>query len=278
MGAIATYDTTTQVADVAAPTYQDWTLGRDQVKTSLSWVGRRASHQGRLRIHPRDESHPVLVDLGHAGEFRQRRSGLSQHLARANDDTSQRHADATRRSLVVRYLDNIHGAYIQDKWSPLSRLVLNLGCGSRRFRVGRTRVNGNPMRSTRAPAIRASRAVLQEFLAAIQSRLRHQRQRQDGHQVLRQSLQPAAQPVAARSAESANRLHGDPGHDRLAISDTRQWLSQAQCNNAGRPRLRSQRRSHPSASRSLDRHPATPTRPCWPDTRTVSSVPWHTST
>ena len=94
VGAVATYDTTTQVADIAVPTYQDWALGRDQVKTSLSWAAGTPFHQGRLRIHPRDESHSVLVDVGNAGEFRQRRSGVSQHLAGASDDTAQRHADA----------------------------------------------------------------------------------------------------------------------------------------------------------------------------------------
>ena len=100
-GDIATFDTTTQVSEVALPTYNADDNHRDQVRTSFGWLlGKHDVKVGyevrelRLHIAP-------MVDIRLARELRQWRARLGQHLPASGDcvrhDFRRRH----RRTLPI---------------------------------------------------------------------------------------------------------------------------------------------------------------------------------
>ena len=97
-GDIATNDTTTQITEVALPTYSANDMHRDQVRSSMSFFKGAPRREGRLRIRERRAYLARLVDVGAALELRQRRARLGQHVPRAGHATRTRPTAPTSTS------------------------------------------------------------------------------------------------------------------------------------------------------------------------------------
>jgi hypothetical protein len=124
-GDIATNDTTTQISEVALPTYRAIGMHRDQVRSSFSWF------QGR---------HDVKVGYEYVNGARTSRfwstSGLRANFANGVPTSVNTYLVQLTRSdttygadidELFRYRADEHGMFIQDRWTPIRKLVLNLG-------------------------------------------------------------------------------------------------------------------------------------------------------
>ena len=235
VGAIATYDTTTQVADVAAPTYQDWTLGRDQVKTSLSWVAGAHHVKGGYEFIRETRSTRFWSTSGMQANFA---NGVPVSVNTLLVPTTTHPSDTLTPPDVpwsYEYFDNIHGAYIQDKWSPLPRLVLNFGLRFETLqswqdpseRQPNAFDSGASYPRIDAPSFNMDFSPRFNLVYDIKG---------DGKMAVKFSANRYNQPLSLLLLDRLNPQivsTAIPGTTALAISDTRQWLSQAQCGNAG---------------------------------------------
>jgi outer membrane receptor protein involved in Fe transport len=124
-GDIAVNDTTTQVSEVALPSYRAIDMHRDQVRSSFSWF------QGR---------HDVKVGYEYVNAARISRfwstSGLRANFAggvptSVNTYLTQiTQSDTTYGADIdelFRYRADEHGLFVQDRWTPFRKLVLNVG-------------------------------------------------------------------------------------------------------------------------------------------------------
>jgi hypothetical protein len=124
-GDIATNDTTTQISEVALPTYRAIGMFRDQVRTSFSWF------QGR---------HDVKVGYEYVNAARSSRfwstSGLRANFAGGAPTSVNTYLVQITRSdttygadidELFRFRADEHGLFVQDRWTPFRKLVLNLG-------------------------------------------------------------------------------------------------------------------------------------------------------
>ena len=151
---------------------------------------------------------------------------------------------------LFRYRANEHGLFIQDRLTPIPRLVLNLGL--------RYETNSSYQPASCRPVTQfapeecygaGDGAVVRVVLSAPQRRLRRDRRRPDGAEVLGQPLQPAAQHQHHRAAEpDGGRQYG---HQRSAVMGRRQQRSHSAVErDRAVARLRLRRRQRPLRGRS----------------------------
>ena len=124
-GDIATNDTTTQISAVALPTYRAIGMFRDQVRTTLSWFQGQARHQGRLRIRERHPHSRFWSTSGLRSNFANGvPTSVNTYLVQVTQSDTTYGADIDE---LFRYRADEHGLFIQDRWTPMRKLVLNLG-------------------------------------------------------------------------------------------------------------------------------------------------------
>jgi hypothetical protein len=124
-GDIATNDTTTQISEVALPTYRAIGMFRDQVRTTFSWF------QGKHDVKAGYE----YVDATRTSRFWST-SGLRANFANGVPTSVNTYlvqitqSDTTYGADIAelfRYEASEHGLFVQDRWTPIRKLVLNLG-------------------------------------------------------------------------------------------------------------------------------------------------------
>jgi hypothetical protein len=124
-GDIATNDTTTQISEVALPTYRAIGMFRDQVRTTFSWF------QGKHDVKAGYE----YVDATRTSRFWST-SGLRANFANGVPTSVNTYlvqvttSDTTYGADIAelfRYEAVEQGLFVQDRWTPVKKLVLNLG-------------------------------------------------------------------------------------------------------------------------------------------------------
>ena len=221
-GDIATNDTTTQISEVALPTYRANGMLRDQVRTTFSWF--RGSHdiKGGYEYVNATRTSRFWSTSGLRANFANGvPTSVNTYLVQVTQSNTTYGADIAE---LFRYRANEHGLFIQDRWTPIRKLVLNLGL--------RYETNSSYQPATCRPETQffaggmlrqGDRAVVQVVLAALQPGLRPDRRRPDGAEVRGQPLQPAAQHQHHRAAEPDRRRQHR--HQRPADVGRRQQRS-----------------------------------------------------
>ena len=247
------------------PTYQDNFLGRDQVKTNVSWAAGKHFIKAGYEFIRETRATRFWSTSGMQANFA---NGVPVSVNTLLVPVTTQPSDTLTPPDVpwsYSYYDNIHGAYIQDRWTPLSRLVVNVG------------LRLDTLKSWQAPSERLPNAfdpgasyplITAPSFKSLSPRFNLVYDvNGDGKTAIKFSANRYNQPLSLLLLDRLNPQivsTAIPGTLADAISDTRQWLPQSQCNNPGVV--------------GCDSNPGTPTQPCWPDTRTVSSDPWQPST
>jgi hypothetical protein len=124
-GDIALMDTTTQISEVALPTYSANDMHRDQVRSSFSWFqGRHDVKVGYEYVNAARISR-VWSTSGLRGLFVNGvATSVNTYLVPVTSSETTYGADIDE---LYRFRADDHGLFIQDRWTPLRRLVLNLG-------------------------------------------------------------------------------------------------------------------------------------------------------
>lgn len=124
-GDIATLDTTTQISEVALPTYRSIGMFRDNVRTTFSWF------QGRHDIRAGYE----YVKAARTSRFWST-SGLRANFASGVPVSVNTYLVPITQSETTygadipeafRYRADEHGMFVQDRWTPFRKLVVNAG-------------------------------------------------------------------------------------------------------------------------------------------------------
>lgn len=233
-GDVATFDTTTQVGGVALAAYSDNDMYRDQIKTSLSWS--RGSHfikSGYEFVRGARKSRLWSVS-GMAANFA---NGVPVSVntllvpVTTVDEGLQIPSDIP---VLYSYRENINGAYVQDKWTPWRKLVLNLGL---RYETSASWMDPTCRPATAfAPAACYDKITPPSF-ASFSPRFNVVYDLNgDGKTALKFAASRYNQPVGVSLLDRLNPLvvsSNLPGGSVAAVADTRQWLPQSRCNDPG---------------------------------------------
>jgi hypothetical protein len=124
-GDIATNDTTTQTSEVALPTYRAIGMFRDQVRTTFSWFQGSHDIKGGYEYVNATRTSRFWSTSGLRANFANGvPTSVNTYLVQVTQSNTTYGADIAE---LFRYRANEHGLFIQDRWTPISRLVLNLG-------------------------------------------------------------------------------------------------------------------------------------------------------
>jgi hypothetical protein len=230
-GAIPTFDSTTQVSAVAQPSYNINDHHRDAVRASLSWVAGRHD----IRFGGEVSHSSVATTLWSTSAMRANFATGSPVSVNTYVVAITGEADGTAGAIdpAYQYVEDIRDAFIQDKWSPLQRLTLNLGLRYERqaSRQPQTCLPQNQFFSTTrcfdevpAPSFNnfAPRFNLVWDIAG------------DGLTAVKFTANRYLQPIASSIVSRLNPLAGGTNAGQATVvSDTRQWLPQARCGQAG---------------------------------------------
>jgi hypothetical protein len=230
-GAIATTDSTTQISAVAQPSYNVNMHHRDSIRASLSWV--KSTHDMKVGIEAQHNSvaTPVWSTSGMRANFA---NGSPVSVNTYVVAVSQE-ADGTSGGIAAAYtyVENIQSAFAQDKWSPHRKLTLNFGVRYERQRSYQPETcypQNQFFTSTRcfdtvtAPSFN-NFAPRFNLVYDVNG---------DGRTALKFTANRYLQPIASSIVSRLNPLAGGTNAGQATVvSDTRQWLPQARCGQAG---------------------------------------------
>jgi hypothetical protein len=124
-GDIATNDTTTQVSEVALPTYRAIGMFRDQVRTTFSWFQGKHNLKGGYEYVNATRKARFWSTSGLRANFANGTpASVNTYLVQVTQSDTTYGADIDE---LFRYHADEHGLFVQDRWTPISKLVLNLG-------------------------------------------------------------------------------------------------------------------------------------------------------
>ena len=124
-GDIATNDTTTQISEVALPTYRAIGMFRDQVRTSFSWFQGKHDVKGGYEYVNATCTSRFWSTSGLRANFANGvPASVNTYLVQITQSDTTYGADITE---LFRYHADEHGMFVQDRWTPIRKLVLNLG-------------------------------------------------------------------------------------------------------------------------------------------------------
>ena len=124
-GDIATNDTTTQTSEVALPTYRAIGMFRDQVRTTFSWFQGKHDIKGGYEFVYATRTSRFWSTSGLRANFANGvPTSVNTYLVQVTQSDTTYGADIPE---LFRYRADEHGLFIQDRWTPIRKLVLNLG-------------------------------------------------------------------------------------------------------------------------------------------------------
>jgi hypothetical protein len=124
-GDIATNDTTTQVSEVALPTYSANDMHRDQIRSSASFfTGKHDIKFGYDYVNAARISRIWSTSGMRANFANGVPTSVNTYLVQVTNSDTTYGADVDE---LFRFRADEHGLFIQDRWTPMRRLVLNLG-------------------------------------------------------------------------------------------------------------------------------------------------------
>ncbi len=124
-GDIATNDTTTQTTEVALPTYDANDMHRDQVRTSMSFF--KGTHDVKVGYEYVNGARisRVWSTSGMRANFANGvPTSVNTYLVQVTNSDTTYGADIDE---LYRNRADDHGFFIQDRWTPMRKLALNLG-------------------------------------------------------------------------------------------------------------------------------------------------------
>ena len=124
-GDIATNDTVTQTSEVALPTYSANDMHRDQIRTSFSWFqGRHDVKLGYEYVNAARISRIWSTSGLRANFSSGAATSVNTYLVQITRSDTTYGADIDE---LFRFRADDHGFFIQDRWTPLRKLVVNIG-------------------------------------------------------------------------------------------------------------------------------------------------------
>jgi hypothetical protein len=124
-GDIATNDTTTQTTEVALPTYDANDMHRDQVRSSMSFF--KGSHDVKVGYEYVNGARisRIWSTSGMRANFADgRATSVNTYLVQVTNSETTYGADIDE---LYRNRADDHGFFIQDRWTPMRKLAVNLG-------------------------------------------------------------------------------------------------------------------------------------------------------
>ena len=201
-GAISRFDSATNTFTEAWPTYNFNLHKRDQAHASISYfAGTHDIRAGYSHLRQR-QAVGDLVDVGDARRLRQRPA--RSWFAPTTSPSTIRRRRSTSQPLFTQG-NREQGYYIQDKWTPTRKLVINFGV---RFEsnYGWQDATCQPVTVffTTGALLRRhqGRAGSEKRAAALCHRLRPEGRRPNGAEIRREPLRPADSDGVRRPAES----------------------------------------------------------------------------
>lgn len=124
-GDIATQDTTTQTTEVALPTYDANDMHRDQIRAGWSFFyGKHDMKAGYEFVHAARISR-VWSTSGLKANFANGvPTSVNTYLVQVTQSDTTYGADINE---LYRNVVNEHALYLQDRWTPVRQLVINMG-------------------------------------------------------------------------------------------------------------------------------------------------------
>ncbi len=124
-GDIATNDTTTQISEVALPTYSANDMHRDQIRSSASFFsGKHDVKFGYDYVNAARISR-IWSTSGLRGNFANGvATSANTYLVQVTNSDTTYGADIDE---LFRFRADEHGLFIQDRWTPMRRLAVNIG-------------------------------------------------------------------------------------------------------------------------------------------------------
>jgi hypothetical protein len=124
-GDIATNDAITQVSEVALPTYSANDMHRDQVRTSFSWFqGKHDIKVGYEYINAARISRVWSTSGLRANFTNGVPTSVNTYLVQVTGSDTTYGADIDE---LYRFRADDHGLFVQDRWTPFRKLVVNAG-------------------------------------------------------------------------------------------------------------------------------------------------------
>lgn len=124
-GDIATNDTTTQTTEVALPTYRAIGMFRDQVRTTFSWYQGKHDIKGGYEFVDATRTSRFWSTSGLRANFANGvPTSVNTYLVQVTKSETTYGADIAE---LFRYEASEHGLFVQDRFTPIRKLVLNLG-------------------------------------------------------------------------------------------------------------------------------------------------------
>lgn len=222
VGDIATNDTTTQVSGVALPTYSDNWMGRDQMRGSVIWS--KAAHDLKLGYEfIRSIRYTRIWSL----------SGLRANFANGVPTSVNTYVVPVTKintrgipddvPILYTFRENATGAFIQDKWQPLRKLVVNAGI---RFETSRSWQPATCMPETQFFGGTCFEKITAPAFFNMSPRFNAVYDiNGDGRTALKFTANRYTQPLSISVVERLNPV--------TTPNDQRQWLAQSQCGNTG---------------------------------------------
>ena len=227
-GDIALNDTTLQTSEFAVPTYSANDMHRDQIRSSFSWFqGRHDIKAGYEYVNAARISRIWCTSGLRANFANGVPTSVNTYLVQVTNSETTYGADIDE---LFRFRADDHGFFIQDRWTPLRRLVVNLGL---RYETNSTssRRHAGKIPVVPGQCFDGHRAELPRHVSALQPRVRPDG---DGKTALKFAANRYNQPITSVSSN---------GSSSCTVSDQRSWVMRTttafhSSTKLGRPRLR----------------------------------------
>lgn len=221
-GDIARFDTVLQTTTVALPLYENFYSDKDAIKASLSWV--QSGHEVKTGYEftrssrgGKQWSMSGLRALYANGVP----TAVNTYLLPVSTETK---TDPENIEQWYDWIEHTHGLFIQDRWTPHSKLALNMGV--------RFEHSGNSMPATCRPdTVFAPGACYDAITAPTLSGFVPRFNivydiNGDGRTALKFAANRYNQQVGVSMVQRLSNVSGN-------ISDQRQWRAQSECNIPG---------------------------------------------
>ena len=124
-GDIATFDTTTQTSEVALPTYRAIGMFRDAVRGTFSWFQGRHDIRAGYEYTKAVRTARFWSTSGLRANFANGiPASVNTYLVQITDSDTTYGADIDE---LFRYNADEHGLFVQDRWTPMRKLTVNVG-------------------------------------------------------------------------------------------------------------------------------------------------------
>ncbi len=220
-GDVAVMDTTTQISAIALPTYNSLDTVKDQIRLANSWYA--GAHDLRFGYEFMRTGRPVKIwsTSGMRGNFANAvPTSANTYLVSVTKVGDPEGSDIP---ILYELWERSQAAYLQDKWTPFRKLVLNLGVrfdASDSWEPDSCRPDTQFFPGACFPEVHAPsfRDVAPRFNAVYDLF-------GDGRTAIKFAANRYNQPISISFVERLNPV--------TTVSDTRQWLPQSRCNDAG---------------------------------------------